>query len=227
MSRLLELRCRIARLPELQKQKQNNQKLAHFAQRIQEVCEHLKECLRQRQCALIVFPNAVATRTKQAVNQTKKAAALMLETLQADFDAIGADETERKVTRIRERTQEAKDQLNKEWRRCSEESFKTLMPLIEIVRSIPGNEGIVDNYVATQILAATIPDCVDSAIKLQERFEQLRATLGHLNLEGPGGQFLKRAVHGRASARDLLDNAVQEFLEVHGLWEILTIRVGR
>jgi hypothetical protein len=34
-------------------------------------------------------------------------------------------------------------------------------------------------------------------------------------------------VNGRASARELLDKEVQEFLEANNLWDVLTIRVGR
>jgi len=227
MSMLLEVRERIEKLPELQKQKQDNQKVAYFSLRMEEAFVDLKECLKLRQCALIVFPDAVLTKTSEAVRQSKKQVALILEKLQGDFDAIGTNETEKKVTRVRERNEEAKDQIKKEWKRCADERIKYFAPLVEIVRSIPGNEVIVENYASIQNRATVPPNSVDSAEKLRDDFEQLRVALGQLKLEGPGGQFLKRAVNGRASAKELLDGEVQEFLEANGLWDVLTIRVGR
>jgi hypothetical protein len=152
---------------------------------------------------------------------------LLLEKLQGDFDAIGTNETEKKVTRVRERNEEAKDQIKKEWKRCADERIKYFAPLVEIVRSIPGNEVIVENYASIQNRASLPPSNADSAAKFRDDLEQLRVALGQLKLEGPGGQFLKRAVNGRASAKELLDKEVQEFLDTNNLWGVLTIRVGR
>jgi hypothetical protein len=227
MSMLLELRERIEKLPELQKQKQNNQKVAHLSQRMEEAFLDLKECLRLRQCVLIVFPDAILTKTSEAVRQSKKQIALLLEKLQGDFDAIGTSETEKKVTRVRERNDESRDQIKKEWKRCADERIKYFAPLVEIVRSIPGNEAIVEIYASSQNRFSVPPNNIDSAEKLRNDLEKLRVALGQLKLEGPGGQFLKRAVNGRASAKELLDSEVQEFLEANGLWDVLTIRVGR
>jgi hypothetical protein len=227
MSMLLEVRERIKKLPELQKQKQNNQKVAQFSLRMEEAFVDLKECLKLRQCVLIVFPYAVLTKTAEAVRQSKKQVALLLEELQGNFDAIGTNETEMNVRSVRERNGHAKDQIKKEWKRCVDERIKDFAPLVEIVRSIPGNEVIVENYGSIQNRATVPPNIVDSAEKLRDDFEQLRVALGQLKLEGPGGQFLNRAVNGRASAKELLDKEVQEFLEANNLWDVLTIRVGR
>jgi hypothetical protein len=227
MSMLLEVRERIEKLPELQKQKQNNQKVAHFSLRMEEAFVDLKECLKLRQCVLIVFPDAILTKTSDAVRQTKRQVALLLEKLQGDFDAIGTNETEKKVTRVRERNDEAKDQIRKEWKRCADEKIRLLASLVEIVRSIPGNEAIVESFASIQNRTSAPPNNVDSAENLRDDLEQLRVALGQLKLEGPGGQFLKRAVNGRASAKELLNNEVQEFLEANNLWDVLTIRVGR
>lgn len=227
MSMLLEVCARIENLPQLQKQKQNNEKVVHLSLRMEEAFVDLKECLKLRKCVLAVFPEASLKKTSDAVKQSKKQVASLLQKLQSDFDAIGTSETEKKVTRVREKNEEAKDQIRKEWKRCVDDEIKYFAPLTEIVRSIPGNEVIVDSFVSIQNRTSAPPNNVDAAEKLRDDLEQLRVALGQLKLEGPGGQFLKRAVRGRASAKDLLNVEVQEFLDANGLWDVLTIRVGK
>ena len=63
-------------------------------------------------------------------------------------------------------------------------------------------------------------------MKNQEDLTLLRQRLSELDLEGPGGEFLKDAVNGRAKAKDLLKKEIQEFLDEKNLWDIFTINVG-
>lgn len=227
MTKILNVKLRIDNLPKLQKQKQNNEKVYNLSIKMEEAFNDLKECLNSRRSVLIVFPNANLKKITDANKQTKKQVALLLVKLQENLDEIGTSETNQKVIRIRERNDEAKEQIQKEWKNCIEEELDFFSPLLEIVRSLPGYESLVTSFNSIQNRTLSPPSTHETALKLKTDINNLRDSLGKLKLDGPGGNFLKDAVNGRAVAKDLLNKEIQDFLETNGLWKILTIKVGK
>jgi len=227
MSLISELKLRIENLPKLQKQKRNNEKVVSLSQLMEDIFNDLAQSINQRRLVLTVFPEADLKKTIDAVKQSKKQADLLYRKLQEDFDEVGANDTNQKVIKVREKNKEAKDQIGKEWKRCVDEEMKFFSPLEEIVRSLPGCEAIVANIASMQNRTTSPPLTLGAAVKFKDDLAQLRVSLGQLKLDGLGGQFLKKAVNGWALAKDLLNKDVQDFLDANGLWDILTIRVGK
>jgi len=208
MSKLLELKTRIEKLPQLQKQKLNNVKAASFTISISNAFKDVMDCVNRRNCFLAVFPKTKLNKTDGAVKQKS--------------------ETDKKITRIRERNNEASEQINKDWKKRLEEELKPFIPLVEIVREagLPGNDKIVAALEDLQAKTGLPPESAEEASQICEKLVYLKDSLGELDLKGPGGEFLKKAVKGRAKAKDLLSKEVQEFLDEKDLWNILTINVG-
>lgn len=228
MSKLLELKARIEKLPQLQKQKLNNVKVASFTISIGNAYQDVMDCVERRKCFLAVFPDAKLRKTNEAVKQSRTQATRLIEKLKEDFDEIGKSQTDNKITRIRERNNEASDQINKDWKKRLQEELKPLIPLVEIVKeaALPGNEKIIQALESLQSKTSLPPESIEQANEIGEFLVYLRQSLGDLDLEGPGGEFLKKAVKGRANAKDLLNKEVQEFLDEKDLWGILTVNVG-
>lgn len=228
MSKLLEIKTRIEKLPQLQKQKLNNAKVASFTIGVGNAFRDLEKCIDQRNCFIAVFPDAKLKKTEDAVKQSRKQASGLVEKLKSDFDEIGSRETDKKIIRIKERNDEANDQIRKDWKKRVSEELKPLLPLVDIVReaALPGHEAVSDSLSSIQAQGETPPETIEDAVKIRNSLVFLRDSLSDLDLEGPGGEFLKKAVKGRAKAKDLLKKEVQEFLDEKDLWNILTINVG-
>ena len=228
MSKLVEIKSRIEKLPRLQKQKQNNAKVEAFRIGINNAFTDLGDCIKQRNCFLAVFPDAKLRKTEDAVKQSRKQAARLVEKLKTDFDEIGSRETDNKITRIKERNEEAGDQIRKDWKKRVVDELKPLLPLVDIVReaTLPGHEEISESVAAIKAQEESPPETMEAAVKMRQSLSFLRESLSNLDLEGPGGEFLKKAVKGKASAKDLLKEEVQSFLNDKDLWDILTINVG-
>ena len=228
MSKLLEIKSRIERLPQLQKQKSEGKKVDAFTERITEAHLGILACAQQRTQVLRVFPDLKLKKTEDAVKQSKAQAARLVEKLNEDFHEISNAATDGKITRIRERTGEAKDQIKKEWKRRLAEELKPLLPLVEIVREaeLPGHQEATASLDRLQESAAIPPAMANDATAIRNDLQELREVIAELALEGPGGEFLKKAVKGRADAKDLLKEEVQEFLTEKDLWGILTIGIG-
>ena len=228
MSKLLEIKTRIEKLPKLRKQKINNAKVAAFESKVKYAFADMTNCIEQRSCFLTVFHDAKLKKTEDAVKQSRKQAAGLIQKLKDDFDEIGTTATDNKITRIKERNIEASEQLRKDWKKRLEEELKPVAPLVEIVREagLPGHEKIVATLEALQSKTSLPPESIEAATEIRNNLDYLRESLGSLDLEGPGGEFLKKAVKGRAKAKDLLKSEVQEFLTEKDLWDILTINVG-
>lgn len=228
MPKLLEIKSRIERLPQLQKQQRNNARVVAFKKRVETSFCDIKECVLHRDCCRVVFPGVKLKKTVEAVKQSKLQAQRLIEKLKADFDAIELTETDKKITRIGERNAEAKDEIKKLWRKQIEEEFRPLLPLVEIVgeASLPGHEGISAHMKRLQDISATPPITTEKAAEIRSGLDSLKASLAELELEGPGGEFLKKAVKGTANPKEVLKKEVREFLDEKELWDILTIRVG-
>jgi len=225
---LLNIRSRIESLPELQKKKQNNAKVRAFTSRIENALTDLKECVEQRTCYLVVFPDAMLSKTVDAVKQSKLQASRLVEKLKEDFDAISSSDTDKKVTRIGERNVEAKTEIQTSWKRQIDDVLRPFVPLVDIVREakLPGNQDILASMEWLRARAMSPPNTIELAKKIRNTLDALRHSLSELDLEGPGGEFLKRAVRGTAKPKDLLNDEVRHFLDEKDLWDILTIRVG-
>ena len=167
-------------------------------------------------------------KTEDAVKQSRKQAARLAEKLKTDFDEIGSRETDNKITRIKERNEEAGDQIRKDWKKRVVDELKPLLPLVDIVReaTLLGHEGISESVAAIKAQEESPPETMEAAVNMRQSLSFLRESLSNLDLEGPGGEFLKKAVKGKASAKDLLKEEVQSFLNDKDLWDILTINVG-
>lgn len=228
MSRLFEIQSRIEALPELQKQKQNNAKVSAFTRRIEIAFDGIKERVEQRSFHLTVFPDVELKKTIDALKQSKLQASRLIDKLKEDFDAIGTPDTDKKITRIGDRINEAKDELEKTWKKQLENELQPLSPLVEIAREakLPGYEQIVGNRESLQARATNPPNNIALAIEIRAKLDSLRKLLGNLNLEGRGGEFLKKAVKGTAKPKELLNEEVRRFLDENNLWDILTISVG-
>ena len=192
MSKLLELKARIEKLPQLQKQKLNNVKVASFAISIGNAYKDVMECVSRRNCFLAVFPDTKLKKTDDAVKQSRSQATRLIEKLREDFDEIGKSETDKKITRIRERNNEASEQITKDWKKRLEEELKPFTPLVEIVREagLPGNEKIVAALDGLQAKTGLPPETIQEAVEIGDNLAYLRESLSKLELEGPGGEFL-------------------------------------
>jgi hypothetical protein len=228
MSKLLELKARIEKLPELQKQKQNNAKVVTFKGKVDHALSDVKKCAERRSFIQTVFPLAKLKKTVDAVKHSKSQAARLSEKLNSDFDEINSNETDKKITRIGERNTLASEEIQKTWSKSVEDELKPLRPLIEIVQEalLPNHDVIAGQLANLEAAIPTVPDSVDSAQGIRDELDALRESLADLELEGAGGEFLKKAVKGRANAKDLLKDEVREFLDAKDLWGILKIRVG-
>lgn len=228
MSRLLELKSRIEKLPQLQKQKQNNARVAAFRIQVDNALHDIKERVESRARIQVVFPDAKLKKTIDAVKQSKLQAARLIEKLNEDFNEIASAETDKKITRIKERNAEAHDEIRRSWKKNIEEELKPFHSLVEIAReaALPGHEEIVASMASLNSTASSPPETLDSARQIRINLDCLRTSLGDLDLEGPGGEFLKNAVNGKANPKDLLNEEVREFLDAKDLWDILTISVG-
>ena len=228
MSKILDLKTRIERLPQLQRQKLNNDKVASYTNKIHDAFCHLMATVNLRKCFLTVFPKATLKKTTDAVKQSKQQATRLIAKLKDDFNQIGTTETDQKVTRIGERNGETRDQLQKEWRKRLDEALKPLMPLVEIVKEVgfSGADKIDKLMDAVSSKNGLPPDSMEDAQRLKDDLTDLRQSLSALDLEGPGGEFLKNALNGRAKAKDFLNKEVQDFLDEKQLWDIFTINLG-
>lgn len=228
MSRLLDVSGRIKQLPELQKQKKRSALVEAFTKRIDEAHNELLECVMHRSSFLTVFPDENLNKTVDALKQSKAQAMRLLQKLREDFDEIGKTDTDKKITRIRERNKEAQEQMKKEWKKRLLDELLPLNPLIEIAREaeLPGSKAIATSAESLNSSVSCPPQSLDEASKIRDSLNFLRNSLSELKLEGPGGEFLGRAIKGRADAKELLNEEVQEFLNEKDLWGILRLRVG-
>ena len=175
-----------------------------------------------------MFPKTKLKKTADAVKQSKRQATGLIEKLKDDFDQIGTTDTDKKITRIGERNHDASEQLRKEWKKQLDAQLEPLIPLVEIVKEVQllGVDEIVEAMEEVASKGGAPPESMEAARQIKEDLTLLRQRLSELDLEGPGGEFLKDAVNGRAKAKDLLKKEIQEFLDEKNLWDIFTINVG-
>lgn len=228
MSKILDLKTRIEKLPQLQKQKLNNDKVMLYTEKLTDAFREVMSSVDRHNCFLAVFPKTKLKKTADAVKQSKRQATGLIEKLKDDFDQIGTTDTDKKITRIGERNHDASEQLRKEWKKQLDAQLEPLIPLVEIVKEVQllGVDEIVEAMEEVASKGGAPPESMEAARQIKEDLTLLRQRLSELDLEGPGGEFLKDAVNGRAKAKDLLKKEIQEFLDEKNLWDIFTINVG-
>ncbi|MBH56570.1 MAG: hypothetical protein CMJ82_05245 [Planctomycetaceae bacterium] len=228
MSKILDLKTRIEKLPQLQKQKLNNDRVMSYTEKLKDAFREVMSSVKRRNCFLVVFPKTKLKKTTDAVKQSKRQATGLIEKLKDDFDQIGTADTDKKITRIGERNHDASDQLRKEWKKQLLGELEPLIPLVEIVKEVQllGVDEIVEAMEEVASKEETPPESMETARQIKDGLTLLRQRLSELDLEGPGGEFLKNAVNGRAKAKDLLKKEIQEFLDEKNLWDIFKINVG-
>lgn len=228
MSNLLEVEARIKRLPELQKQKQNSDRVRALKTQLDGAYNALTTCVNRQEWICSVFPDVKLKKTSEAVKGSRIQASRLLAKLKEDFDEITKPETSSKITRINERNTEAGREAEREWGKLLLESLQPYTSLVELVAKakLPGYADIISTMSGLEKSATTLPDSADSAFSTRDSLELLREMLGSLSLDGAGGEFLRNAVNGTANARDLLNDQIQSFLDDKDLWGILKIKIG-
>ena len=126
------------------------------------------DCVNRRNCFLAVFPKTKLNKTDDAVKQSRSQATRLIEKLRENVDEIGKSETDKKITRIRERNNEASEQINKDWKKRLEEELKPFIPLVEIVREagLPGNDKIVAALEDLQAKTGLPPESAEEASQI-------------------------------------------------------------
>ena len=68
-----------------------------------------------------------------------------------------------------------------------------------------------------------VPTTSSDVTRMKKINNEVDNSINNLGLVGKGGDFLKAATSGTASAEDLRDSEVVEFLDKHKLWSVLSV----
>ncbi|WP_437310799.1 hypothetical protein [Sorangium sp. So ce388] len=172
------------------------------------------------------FPGGKVPRVEESSARAARDAKRLRKKLGERIDFIADTKAEDLLVKIVESASGAKDAVAGEWKRRVSDRISALRPIAKVAKDagLAGADGIVARLHTLE----KFPVPSSSALAEQARSELASVTtdVTKIGLGGAAWEFLGKAIHGQARAKDLETPEVRAFLDTHRLWGRLTVKLG-
>jgi hypothetical protein len=228
MSKLHELKAKIASLPDKERRKNIVVHLARYNQLVSAAYDTLAKVSRSQSYAQTVFPDGDFQRVAEQGRKASSAARRLRRKLSENIDAVETKSSDAQFIAIGDYAKTSQSALKDRW---SQLLTRKVGDFENLVRAAEGA-----NLTGSRVLTHTLgrlreqsgapPKGMEAARRTAADIRTLEESVNTLGLTGRSGEFLVAAAAGRGNPRDLCDPEVSEFIERYSLWGLLSVKLG-
>jgi hypothetical protein len=185
----------------------------------------VKATAEAERCACLVFPGLPVAPAAEGRRKAARVAGRLAKRLREKIDAVQDPATDDDVALLVEHAKNAEKALRDRWARQLEDRLKGYGALVKAAEAakLSGSRVMATQLTLLQRQSAAGPRTEAAAEEIRTAVAGLSGLVAQLGLEGASGRFLVSAAEGQGDARALCDPEVREFVERHGLWQLLVV----
>lgn len=228
MNKLQRLKEEIQSLPAKKSRLHLNEDLRRYNTLASESLETLRQTHRTSEQVAAVFPDLdLQVTVIEKINSAVRTAQSLRKTLEK-IENIQTKKADDNFQLLNNTARTARNNLRDKWSATLKERIETYDKLVKASSSanLRGSSSLAEKLERLRGQTDILPKTEDAALKVKSDLDGINTSFQDLGLEGKIGDFLIAAAAGRANAKILLDNEVQEFIEQNQLWSSLSVKIG-
>lgn len=228
MSKIRDLTMNLASIPEKEKRKNQVGSLEAARDKVRELAALASGTADVCTAVAVVNGATFVIRARQVIVQAGSSAKQLNAHLAKGGQIAGNKKAEDLLTTMSERIANAATLIRKGWSGLAQGYAIKYQPLADVAKQIglPGAPVLERALSQARLWGTNPPNSAEVAKKFDEAVDQIRGSIESLGFEGKAGVFMVAAANGNASARDLLDPDVAEFLNKYpSVWGLLQVRL--
>jgi hypothetical protein len=222
------LKAVLESLPEKEQKKDLVGNLRQFGQNAAQARDYLERSFQAARLVRDVFPGAEFRQLEEKTADAARTARACGKKLVADVRVVSKDSFDKQIVAIKEYATAGANSVSDAWQKRLNAHLDTYQRIAEAARlaRVPGSEPLEGTLSELRTRQRALPSDSTDAAKLARNVAGLAETIQKLGLTGKTRDFLVAAANGQASARDLEQADIREWLTRYQLWDILRVRLG-
>lgn len=227
MINLQKLKKKILDIPEKRKRSDFVGTLRQYQEKVQKSRVKLERAINGQRMATFVFHEADLAESIGKALKASATAKKLAEKIRNDSEHVQGKGADKSVTLIWEYAETSLNELKSQWKKLVRGKTRTFQALVEAAKeaNLEGNQRLRMLLSFIEEKATTPPTTEGQAEAIKRQIEELSQSISEIGLEGEVGDFLIRATDGIANPQSLFKPEVKDFIERHGLWNLLKVRL--
>lgn len=227
MTQLKGLRANILTIPDKRIRSDFVGTLRQYCEKVQKSRAILEKAVHGQKQALYVFHDADMSESNTRASKAITTAKNLAEKIGKGFTLVQQKGTDKSVVTISDHAEASLNELKSQWKKLVLGKTRTFQTLVEAAKeaNIEGSQRLRTLLSSIEEKATTPPTTFEGAEAIRRQLDDLSKSISDIGLEGEVGAFLISAAKGTADPQALYKSAVKEFIERHGLWRLLRVRL--
>jgi|ERR1039458_665315 hypothetical protein len=223
-----KLKAALESLPEKEQKKDLVGNLRQFAQSTAQACNSLETSFQTARLVQGIFSGTEFRQLREKAADAARTARACDKKLVADVRVVSKDSFDKQVVAIKDYATAGANSVSDVWQKKLNTHIETYQRIADAARlaRVPGSEPLEGTLNELRTRQRLLPSDAIDAAKLAKKVAGVAETIQNLGLTGKPREFLIAAANGQASARDLDQPDIREWLTRYQLWDILRVRVG-
>ena len=223
-----KLKTVLESLPEKGQKKVLVGNLRQFAQSAAQARDSLEQSFQAARLVQGVFSGTEFRQLGEKTADAARTARACSKKLVADVHVVSKDSFDKQIVAIKEYATSGANSVSDVWQKRLNTHIETYQRIADAARlaGVPGSEPLEGTLRELRTRLRLLPSDATDAAKLAKKVAGVAETIQNLGLTGKPRDFLVAAANGQASARDLDQPEIREWLTRYKLWDILRVRVG-
>jgi hypothetical protein len=223
------LKAALESLPEKDQKKDLVGNLRQFVQNTAQAGDALEKSFQSARLVQRIFDGAEFRQLLDKAADAARTARACGKKLASDVRVVSKDSFEKQIVAIKDYATAGANSVSDVWQKKLTAHIATYQRIAEAARlaRVPGSEPLEGALNDLRTRQGVLPCDAADAAKLAKKVVGVAETIQNLGLTGKPRDFLIAAANGQASARDLDEPTVREWLTRYGLWDILRVSVGQ
>lgn len=222
------LKAVLEALPDKERKKDLVGNLRQLAQSAVQARDSLEKSFKSARLVQAVFSGTEFRQLLEKAADAARTARAGGKKLAADVRVVSKDSFDKQIVAIKEYATAGANSVSDVWQKRLNTHIDTYQRIADAARlaRVPGSEPLEGTLNELRTRQRALPSDATDAARLARKVAGLSETINKLGLTGKTRDFLVAAANGQASARDLEQPEIRDWLTRYQLWDILRVSVG-